>query len=288
MEIDNEVDLIRLNRNMIDHVFLHRRLPGKPIDLHQTESSLLKLMTATVESYDTAICPTAAQRLFTNMQQLHCMDALEPKAISKQMAELKSGDMLGIYVREQNCGLFIHMDTDDEVTLSTFSASLPNEIVYGENINSDIQVRKRLSQIENAIVVLRHYIISQVDYPTRAVKVKLSKMLKSEEFAKQIHFLNSKQMNRAMSKSRKAGREFSEERNVPQPMYISQWLVAVASSRCTEVNDACPVISKKVRDEVIMGQENLPFRRSGFYTSMKMFLQLALTIELNADNFCTN
>lgn len=108
-------------------------------------------------------------------------------------------------------------------------------------------------------------------------------MLKSEEFAKQIHFLNDTAMDRAMAKSKKSGHEFAEERNVPHPMYVSQWLMAVSSSRFTEVNDDCPVISKKMRDEVILGKEKLPFRRSGFYTAMKVFLQLGLTIALEKE-----
>lgn len=90
-------------------------------------------------------------------------------------------------------------------------------------------------------------------------------------------------MSRAMPKSKKSGNEFDEDRNVPHPMYISQWLMAVASSRSSEVNEEFPVISKKMRDEVIKGKEkgDLPFRRSGFYTAMKVFLQLGLTIQLD-------
>lgn len=83
-----------------------------------------------------------------------------------------------------------------------------------------------------------------------------------------------------MPKSQKAGHGFVEVRNVPHPMYVSQWLVATASSRSSQVNKQFPVISKKMRDEVGMGQEYLPFRRSGFYTAMKVFLQLGLTIEM--------
>lgn len=106
----------------------------------------------------------------------------------------------------------------------------------------------------------------------------------------QINFLNNTAMSRAMPISRKVGREFPEVRNVPHPMYVSQWLMGVASNRDSEVNNECPVISKKMRDEVIKAikpkadkEHELPFRRSGFYTAMKVFLQLGLTIELGAE-----
>lgn len=108
-------------------------------------------------------------------------------------------------------------------------------------------------------------------------------MLKSEEFAKQIHYLNRNQMGRAMPKSRKSGHDFDEQRNIPHPMYVSQWLTSVVSDRSTKVNEEYPVISKKMRDEVIMGQGSVIFRRSGFYIAMKVFLQLGLTIELGAE-----
>lgn len=142
MEVDEELDSpITSHRNMIDHVFLPRKLPEKPLDLHNTESSLLKSLTKIIELLGNESIPSAVQRLFTNMTQLHCIDELRPKAISEQIKNMKMGEMLGIYVREQNCGLFFHMANDDEVTISTFCASLPNEKVYGSNINGDIQVR---------------------------------------------------------------------------------------------------------------------------------------------------
>lgn len=82
-----------------------------------------------------------------------------------------------------------------------------------------------------------------------------------------------------MPKSQKSGAEFSNKKNVAHPMYVSQWLMAATSNRCTKVNDEFPVISKKMRDELIVAK-GLLFRRSGFYTAIKVFLQLGLTIEL--------
>lgn len=133
------------HRNMIDHVFLPRKLPEKRIDLYNTERNLLRSMTATIESLDNEILPSVVRQMFSNMTQLHCSDILDPKIISSQMKNLKSGSMMGIYVREQNCGHFIHMANDDEATISTFQASLPNEMIYGGSINGDIQVREYLS-----------------------------------------------------------------------------------------------------------------------------------------------
>lgn len=157
MEVEEEMDLLRYNRNMIDHVFLHRKLPDEPVDLHQTELNILQLMAQTIETFEELNCasvPSVVQRLFTKMMQLHCVDRLEPTALSKQMEKLKRGEMLAIYVRAQNCGLFIHATKDDEATLSTFRASLPNETIYGDNINGEIQVRKKV-RAEKTVFLLK-------------------------------------------------------------------------------------------------------------------------------------
>lgn len=135
--------------NAIDHIFLPRRPQGRQDSLHEMELFLLKLFNEVVET----IRPEMSKRLFANMKQLHCAEALNPKTISQQLGNLQRGEMLGIYVRAQNCGLFIHMARDepsDDVTLGTFSASLPNETIYGDSINGDIQV-KILTQFEQQL-----------------------------------------------------------------------------------------------------------------------------------------
>lgn len=107
--------------------------------MHQTESYLLQQFNDVVQKLGT---PTLKQ-LFATLKQLYCEDKYNPILISQQLKNLQPGDMLGIYVRAQNCGLFIHMARDGpkgEVTIATFSASLPNEIIYGDPINGDIQV----------------------------------------------------------------------------------------------------------------------------------------------------
>lgn len=125
--------------NMFEHVFLPRRLQARQGDLHQMELELL----AKFNEF-TKLTHFKVGYMFENMKQLHCGNAINPKVLSQQLGNLKPGEMLGIYVRAQNCGFFIHMpetERANEVTLATFSASLPNEIIYGNSINGDIQVK---------------------------------------------------------------------------------------------------------------------------------------------------
>lgn len=144
MEIEEKANISHIKRSMVDHVFLHRKLLDNPFLLLQTGLKILQSMTHAIEKLQHASVPSVVRQMFINMKQLHCEDVLDPEAISNQLKSMESGDMLGIYAREQNCGLFIHMNGDGVATLSTFCASLPNEMIYGGEINGDIQVRKYL------------------------------------------------------------------------------------------------------------------------------------------------
>lgn len=138
---------MRVNRathlDMIDHVFLPRKIAANPENLLRTELTLLKALTKAVSSFGRNIFPYVVRELFTNMQKLHSDGGgnLNPKVLAEQLTNMKPGEMLGIYVRAQNCGLFIFMGENNELTLSTFCASLPNETIYGDHINGDIQVK---------------------------------------------------------------------------------------------------------------------------------------------------
>lgn len=136
-----ETEKLVTYRDMVDHIFLPRQIKAVGANLHYVESSLLKHVADFIESVECAnMCTPAIQRLFSNMKALHYVDEINPKEISNQISNLHRGDMFAMYVREQNCGLFIHMAEDAEAILSTFQASLPNEIIYGNNTNGDIQV----------------------------------------------------------------------------------------------------------------------------------------------------
>lgn len=99
----------------------------------------------------------------------------------------------------------------------------------------------------------------------QALKVKFSKLLRSIEFAKQLHHLH--------------------ETNIHSPNLVSKWLVEVLCD--TDVQTATsaefPHIVKKLRDEIHGKNLQHAFRRSAFYMCIKSLLQHSLTMELGAD-----
>lgn len=103
-------------------------------------------------------------------------------------------------------------------------------------------------------------------------------MLNSVEFSQQLSHLNSNAVNNL----------HQGEEDKPCGSYVSQWLLPMLSThehillRQTEF----PIISKKIRDEVIgTKSQHLtpPFRRSTFWTFLKAILQLNLTIEVGGE-----
>lgn len=64
--------------------------------------------------------------------------------------------------------------------------------------------------------------------------------------------------------------------DVPNTKYVTHWVIGAASNRSSrEAN--FPVISKKMRDDPTHG-----YRRSGLWTTIKVLLQLGLTVALNS------
>lgn len=119
---------------------------------------------------------------------------------------------------------------------------------------------------------------SQVDYPTRAIDVEMSKLIKSKDFAEQISHLHEMNRNRIIEGG-KGEAPFQIDIDASTAKYVSQWLIGAASNRESKVSTKFPSISKKMRDEPGQG-----FRRSGLWVTIKVFLQLSLTIALGATN----
>lgn len=67
--------------------------------------------------------------------------------------------------------------------------------------------------------------------------------------------------------------------------YVSKWLVTLLTDQKSKTaeSDEFPVITKKIRDEILGKHSDNFFRRSSFYMCVKVFLQHNLTISLGQD-----
>lgn len=103
----------------------------------------------------------------------------------------------------------------------------------------------------------------------------------SIDFAEQLVALCERTLTDALPTSRKAGHDVTETRDVANDSFVSEWLCASLSNRSSAVasNADFPQITKKIRDEIVYDKGDKPFRRSGMWMTIKIFLQLNLCIE---------
>lgn len=111
-----------------------------------------------------------------------------------------------------------------------------------------------------------------MDYPTLAVELELSKLIQSDVFAEQICHLNEVKHNRMADKDNRSDAQAKFDADVSNPKYVMEWVIGAASNRNSQAAEL-PIISKKLRDDPENG-----FRRSGLWTTMKVLLQLGLTV----------
>lgn len=131
----------------------------------------------------------------------------------------------------------------------------------------------------------------QVDYPTRAVKLSIKHLIQRHAFAEELCYLHTGKFVRPVENDRNVvhirdrNDTHNRDRNDVQPQsavdglrhkHVTEWMIGSASDRDSHTVEF-PIISKKMRDDPTLG-----FRRSGLWTTMKVFLQLTLTIALKS------
>lgn len=134
-----------LHRGMIDHMFLPRKLfEASTKMLHEVENTLLEHFITILETFhEKGDLPDTTIDFFRNLRKIHTDRAsLNKQTIARQIDAVKPGQMFGMYVREQNCGILIYAPKNlaAEWIFSTFHPSLENEVISGNE--NDIQVRR--------------------------------------------------------------------------------------------------------------------------------------------------
>lgn len=129
---------------MIHEVFLPKKLPDHydPMKAHCHESRMLALMTDIIQDLSNEL-PKSTHSLFQTWSFLQCRPHLEAPETQNAIASLQSGEMLALYIREQNCGFTLHIPHDrngeNTAIVSAFPASLENSIVMSNE--NDLQVK---------------------------------------------------------------------------------------------------------------------------------------------------
>lgn len=155
--------------HMIGHVFLPRKLPEGHANfnrLERTEKCLLGTLCDVINEFKLPLIPETVKKMFESIEQLQFDDQFDPKVLAAQIGELQAKQMLGVYMRKANCGLFlVRTPSADTIIAATFQANLSDERIYGDvpshKINKDIQVKyltERKIVDFNFIEIISHYI----------------------------------------------------------------------------------------------------------------------------------
>lgn len=122
------------------------------------------MMCDVLNEFEKTHIPDAVRKLFMNMQQLHCQAAkMDPVELSSQIRNLHPNEMMGIYVRNSNCGLMLMRppsEESSEMTIASFKPNLSSKEIYGtdDNIHGDIQVNEQRTLQEHHHLTAAHCI----------------------------------------------------------------------------------------------------------------------------------
>jgi len=122
------------------------------------------------------------------------MSRITAGEIKKNIAGMDVGSYRAIWVKAQNSVLLIHRESTESVLVFSW----------------EIQALKGEVMLQNAAV--RHTI------PRSGVRAKFNQV-KNEAFAELVCDLASQEQPKAFPQSQKAGEQFKESRDVPNPMY---------------------------------------------------------------------
>jgi hypothetical protein len=232
---------------LINNILLPIKLPQKSLEydednkLNENESLLFDLINKSLEELN------YFEKYFPYFDCLVVQIFKKWSLVQKsQLNEYNINEMINqletipLYMRNQNCCILIQKDSfNKKAIFSYFQVSFSNEKVMSRN--SDLE-----------------YI-----YPERSFEIKNLDIINSMDFAILLADLSNKSIEEAQAKTVKANHQNVEVRDVPDIIFISDWIANLLIANNDFSIDKPARIKKKTRDEVNCENTLFPFRRSG-------------------------
>ena len=181
-------------------------------------------------------------------------------AILKSLGQTPTRDYWSFWLREQNAAVLVYREDVDSALVFVWELQCPNDAVTG---------------------VVSAYCQT---LPRSGVRVPWTRLLHSTEL---LHDLAFSSLERALPKSRKAGKEFHEKRDVKNPLYALEFLLSALGGEALVVGetDLGPLgcITKKLRDEVRYESSELPWRRHPIWSAIRSTTHLVCVRETGSD-----
>lgn len=246
---------------LANHICLPCKLPTGSDNSNVHHELFLNLIStalnSTTSSQSTEMFSKELQelvRMFSQWQDIQSSAKVDPEKIHLNLNHLRPNQSSAFYISSQNACILITLLPEDQdyfAVISAFEVLIPN--------NEVMSTSNDLSRF----------------YPSFSYYIKTYDVLKSKSLAIQISELTNNVIGDTYSISTKKGSKNSEVRDVYNSKYVTEWLVAALASDSPSSNSPLPV-QKKIRDEIILKNSLIPFRRSGMWFCIKTILQIRI------------
>ncbi|VEU35419.1 unnamed protein product [Pseudo-nitzschia multistriata] len=190
-----------------------------------------------------------------NGSSIRSRDGLTPALIHQSLKRLEPGGYWGMWVLAQNGVLLVHRDLKkNEALVYAWEAQAPNHEVMGRN--------ESVRQI----------------CPRTASSVPWERFLCSPVTECLWELAATDTPVRAIPKSYKAGRKVNETRDVVNPMYLIEYFLPALGGNGIPAKTVRSV-HKKMKDDVIYSNGELPWRRAPLWAALKSLLHVVCVTE---------
>ncbi|KAJ7521861.1 hypothetical protein O6H91_19G071900 [Diphasiastrum complanatum] len=252
----------KIMMHIVNNIFLPRQLPQEDqSQIADCAGAFVRLVADVLaKEMDVGIdALKEAARMMESWARIQ-QESVNWEAVYKSIKALLPGQTFGLYVRAQNAGVTISIPAakSRSATLAVFRvAASSTEVMSAPGDLSGI-------------------------FPGWAVTTSAERV-QSTSFAKQVADLANSAFEETLPKSRKAGTDVPESRDVADASYVIKWLLPAVAGHSLITGEAGVVrMRKKIRDDVLWKNTRLPWRRSGEYMTVKVVLQSTLMGRLGA------
>lgn len=250
MQLELEIKMGDTRMHVVNNIFLPRILPQSD---SPSEGEFVRIFAQVLAEDATHLrALKEAERMMKAWSRVQGA-SVSWEFVHDSINRLQPGETFPLYLRAQNAGITISLkDELPSATLAVFRvAASAREVMQAEGDLSDV-------------------------FPSWAVTTDAERV-RNEIFAKQVADLANTRFVEMLPKSKKAGKKVPETRDVVDPSYVTSWLLlAVAGESIITGEKGVVRVRKKIRDDVLWDDTELPWRRSGEYMTVKIVLHSTL------------
>ncbi|KAF6522392.1 hypothetical protein HZS61_013920 [Fusarium oxysporum f. sp. conglutinans] len=264
---DNEKPL-SLNDALYNHLVLPPQLPQRQdSNLDELEKALVNRLLASVKHLrdlpenDQSYVWSLIERGLRATKSIHAGGHVDRTALIRELNDFGESDFLVVYVRSQNCALYIRRSQD-----AIFGASVIFEAFETSARNEDVLAT------ENAL---------QWDFPGCAVAVPLATFRENGFVSNLANFLDNasrESLTDFSAQALKAGTSMPEFRNTSEPALISSMLMAILQQNGRRL--APTLLQKMVRDDVLWNNAERPWKRLPYWLVLRVAISRYLAQRL--------